>query len=108
MSVLEDREKAEEAKFAHDSELRFRAEARRNKLLGLWAAQLMGIASDEEQLTYAFEVVKADFEKSGDDDVFSKVQSDLHAAGVEIAEEVIRAKMTKFLGVAREQLLSGD
>ena len=102
MTTFDDRENAFEAKFAHDSEMQFRAEARRNKLVGLWAAGLMGKA-DEAATAYAMEVVSADFEEAGDEDVVRKVVADL--AGKASAEEV-RAKMAELLPVAKGQLLS--
>ena len=76
MSSFEDRKRGEEARFTHDSELRFKAEARRNKLLGLWAAEHMGLSEDHAK-EYAAEVVAADFEEAGDEDVFRKVAADL-------------------------------
>lgn len=102
MSQFDDREKAQEAKFAHDAELRFRSEARRNKLLGLWAAELLG---HEDPAAYAREVVDADFEEAGDEDVFRKVHSDLLAKRVDITEQEIREKMTELVSVARDQVL---
>ena len=101
MSGFSDREKSQEAKFAHDSELRFKAEARRNKLLGLWAAQHMGL-SDEHAKQYAAEVVASDFEEAGDEDVFRKIAADLDGKADEAA---IRAKMAELLGLARQQLM---
>jgi hypothetical protein len=102
MTTFDDREHAFEAKFAHDSEMQFRAEARRNKLLGLWAAALMG-KSEDAAAAYAIEVVNADFEEAGDEDVVRKVVADL--AGKASADEV-RAKLTELLPVAKAQLLS--
>jgi hypothetical protein len=102
MTTFDDRENAFEAKFAHDSEMQFRAEARRNKLVGLWAAGLMD-KSDEAAAAYALEVVSADFEEAGDEDVVRKVVADL--AGKASAEEV-RAKMREMLPVAKAQLMS--
>jgi hypothetical protein len=102
MTTFDDRENAFEAKFAHDSEMQFRAEARRNKLLGLWAAGLMGKA-DDTAAAYALEVVSADFEEAGDEDVVRKVVADL--AGKASAEDV-RAKMKELLPVAKAQLMS--
>jgi hypothetical protein len=102
MTTFDDREHAFEAKFAHDSEMKFRAEARRNKLLGLWAAGLMG-KSEDAAAAYAIEVVSADFEEAGDEDVVRKVVADL--AGKASADEV-RAKLTELLPVAKAQLLS--
>ena len=86
MTTFDDRENAFEAKFAHDSEMQFRAEARRNKLVGLWAAGLMG-KTDEAAAAYALEVVSADFEEAGDEDVVRKVVADL--AGKASAEASI-------------------
>ena len=103
MTTFDDRENACEAKFAHDAEMQFRAEARRNKLLGLWAAGLMGKA-DEAAAAYAMEVVNADFEEAGDEDVIRKVMGDLTAGGVSITDEELRTKMVEFLGQAIEQI----
>ena len=102
MTTFDDRENAFEAKFARDSEMQFRAEARRNKLLGLWAAELMG-KSGEAAAAYAIEVVSADFEEAGDEDVVRKVVADL--AGKVSADE-IRAKLKELLPVAKAQLLN--
>ena len=102
MTTFDDRENAFEAKFAHDSDMQFRAEARRNKLLGLWAAGLMGKSGDDAA-EYAIEVVSADFEEAGDEDVVRKVVADL--AGKASAEE-IRAKMAELMPVAKAQLMS--
>lgn len=101
MSTFDDRENAFENKFAHDAQMQFKAEARRNKLLGLWAAELLGKSGDEAE-AYAKEVVKSDFEEAGDDDVLRKVAGDL---GGKASEEDIRAKMTELMGVAKSQLL---
>ncbi len=105
MSGFDDREKGQEAKFAHDSELRFKAEARRNKLLGLWAAGLMKL-SDEAAKSYAAEVVAADFEEAGDEDVFRKIAGDLKAKGAAVGDDVIRSKMAELVGVAQQQVLT--
>lgn len=102
MTTFDDRENAFEAKFAHDSEMQFRAEARRNKLVGLWAAGLMG-KSGEAADAYALEVVSADFEEAGDEDVVRKVVADL--AGKASADDV-RAKLKEMLPVAKAQLLT--
>ncbi|MBS3982044.1 MAG: DUF1476 domain-containing protein [Rhodobacteraceae bacterium] len=102
MTTFDDRENAFEAKFAHDSEMQFRAEARRNKLLGLWAADLMGKPADEAA-AYALEVVSSDFEEAGDEDVVRKVVADL--AGKASSDQV-RAKMRELLPVAKAQLMS--
>jgi hypothetical protein len=103
MSGFEDRQKGQEAKFAFDSEKKFKAEARRNKLLGIWAAELMSLSGDEAK-SYAAEVVAADFEEAGDEDVFRKVSGDLKAKGISIGDDVIRQKMDTLVGVANEQI----
>ncbi|MGI3211343.1 DUF1476 domain-containing protein [Roseovarius tibetensis] len=101
MSTFDDRETAFENKFAHDEEMKFRAEARRNKLLGLWAAELLGKTGDEAD-TYARAVVKADFEEPGHEDVVRKVAGDLG----DIADaDTIRAKMDELLKIAKAQLV---
>jgi hypothetical protein len=102
MTTFDDREKAFEAKYAHDAEMAFKAEARRNKLLGLWAAGLMG-KSEAEAADYAREVVKADFEEAGHEDVVRKVAADL---GDLSDADTIRAKMDELLAVAKAQLMS--
>ena len=102
MTTFDDRENAFEAKFAHDSEMQFRAEARRNKLVGLWAAGLMGKA-DDAAAAYALEVVSADFEEVGDEDVVRKVVADL---GGKASADDVRAKMRELMPVAKAQLLS--
>ncbi|NHB77099.1 DUF1476 domain-containing protein [Rhodobacter calidifons] len=102
MTTFDDRETAFEAKFAHDSEMQFRAEARRNKLLGLWAAGLMGL-SEDEAAAYATSVVEADFEEAGAEDVVRKVVADL--AGKASADEV-RAKLQELLAVAKAQIMN--
>lgn len=101
MSGMSDREKAFENKFAHDQELRFKAEARRNKLLGQWVGGLLGKADVD---AYAKEVIVSDFEEAGDEDVLRKVSADLKAGGVAVTEEEIRAKMRELLSVAAEQI----
>ncbi|MEP3438712.1 MAG: DUF1476 domain-containing protein [Hoeflea sp.] len=103
MSNMNDRENAFENKFAHDAELKFKAEARRNKLLGLWAAELLG-KTGEEADAYAKSVVLADFEEAGDEDVFRKVRGDFDAAGVEQSDHQIRRQMLDLLAVAVEQI----
>ncbi len=101
MTTFDDRENAFENKFAHDSQMQFRAEARRNKLVGLWAADLLGKTGDEAA-AYAMEVVSADFEEAGIEDVVRKVAGDL--AGRASADDV-RAKMAAMLPVAKAQLM---
>jgi len=98
---FKDRETAFENKYAHDSEMQFRAEARRNKLLGLWAAELLGKSGDDAA-EYAKEVVKADFEEPGDEDVYRKVAGDL---GDKAEEATIRAKMAELTVVAKAQVM---
>ena len=101
MTTFDDRESAFENKFAHDAEMAFKADARRNKLLGLWAAELLGLSGDAAQ-DYAKEVVKSDFEEAGHEDVVRKVAGDL---GDKSSPEAIRAKMAELLVVAKGQLL---
>lgn len=103
MSQFEDRQKGQEAKFAFDAEKKFKAEARRNKLLGIWAAELLGLTGDAAN-AYAAEVVAADFQEAGDEDVFRKVSGDLKAKGVSIDDATIRAKMDQLVAVANEQI----
>lgn len=104
MTTFDDREKAFENKYAHDEDMRFKAAARRDKLLGLWAAERMGLAGAEAE-AYAASVVIADLEEAGDDDVFRKVSADLTAKGV--ATDGLRAKMAELLAVAKVQLMGG-
>ena len=103
MSGFDDRRKGQEGKFAHDAELRFKAEARRNKLLGLWAAEHMGF-SEEHAKEYAAEVVASDFEEAGDEDVFRKIQGDLKAKGASVSDDMIRKKMVELVQTARDQV----
>ncbi len=105
MSGFDDRKKGQEAKFAHDAELRFKAEARRNKLLGLWAAEQMGL-SEEHAKEYAAEVVASDFAEAGEEDVFKKVAEDIKAKGAPVSDEMIRKKMAELVSTAREQVLT--
>jgi hypothetical protein len=102
MTTFNDREKGFENKFAHDAEMQFRAVARRNRLLGLWAAALLGKSGSDAD-DYAREVVKADFVEAGDGDVIRKVAGDL---GERADEATIRAKLVEFLAVAKNQLMS--
>lgn len=104
MTTFDDRKDAFEKKFAHDADLKFKAESRRNRLLGLWAAEKLGKTGDEAT-AYAKEVVAADFEEAGDADVVRKVAKDL--AGLGVTDQVIREKMLELLGVAVEQIKSG-
>lgn len=103
MSSFDDREKGFERKFVHDSELEFKAMARRNKLLGLWAAEKMGLSGADAD-AYAKEVVKSDFQEAGDHDVFRKVKADLDAKDAGQSEHQIRREMEDLLTKAREQV----
>ncbi|MEK7264603.1 MAG: DUF1476 domain-containing protein [Pseudomonadota bacterium] len=103
MTSFDERKDSFEKKFAHDEALRFKAEARRNKLLGQWAAGLMGLKGDEAE-AYAKSVVKADFEEAGDDDVFRKVQKDLAEAGAGQSDHQIRRHMDEFMAEAIKQI----
>lgn len=103
MAGFDDRERAHEAKFAHDQELKFKAEARRNKLLGLWAAEKLGKTGTDAE-AYAREVIAADFEESGDEDVFRKVKADFDAGSVDVSEADIREKMLELLALAGDQV----
>ena len=104
MTTFDDRERAEEAKFARDEEMHFRIHARRNRLLGAWAAERMGLSAVEGE-AYAREVVQADFEEAGDEDVVRKLLGDLTAAGVEIEETEIRIALDDKLVEARRALM---
>jgi hypothetical protein len=102
MTTFDDREKAFEDKYKHDEELRFRVEIRRNKLLGLWAAELLGRTDPE---AYAKEVISADFEEPGDADLVRKILDDLQDAGVEMSEHRLRNKMEECLTQAKDQVM---
>ena len=102
MTTFDDRENAFESKFAHDADMQFKAEARRNKLLGLWAAELMG-KSEDDAAEYAKEVIRADFEEAGDEDVYRKLSGDL---GDKANEATIRAKMSELMATAKSQMMS--
>jgi hypothetical protein len=105
LSGFDKRERAEEGKFALDQELRFKANARRNKLLGLWAAEQLG-KTGEAASAYATEVVKSDFEAPGDDDVFRKVRGDFDKAGVKLTDHQIQRQMTELMETAVAQVKS--
>jgi hypothetical protein len=105
MTNLNEREKAFEAKYQHDQELAFKVHVRRNKLLGLWAAEQMGMAKDAAA-AYAKTVVEADFQRPGDSDVVERVQKDLTARGIDTSEHRIRKEMERLLGVAKSQIMS--
>ena len=104
MTQFDDRERAFEAKFARDEEMQFRIIARRNRLLGEWAARLMGL-SDVESESYAKDVVRADFEEAGDEDVIRKVLGDLTSAGVETSDTEIREALEHKSVDARRQIM---
>ena len=103
MSTFDDRERAFETKFAHDMEMQFKAVARRNKLLGLWAAGLLGKTGQAAE-DYAMEVIRADFEEAGHEDVFRKVAADLAGRA---DEATIRAQMAALLAQAKASLAQG-
>ena len=103
MSTFDKREQGFENKFAHDEELRFKANARRNKLLGLWAAGLLGYEGEKAE-EYAKEVVRADFEEPGEEDVFRKLREDFDANNVEQSDHQIRRNMEELMATAIEQL----
>jgi hypothetical protein len=100
-----EREKSAEAKYAHDEETRFRVMARRNKLLGQWAAGEMGLSGTAME-AYAKEVIRADFEEAGDDDVLRKIARDFAAKSVRHESPAIRAKMDELLAIAGEQVMA--
>ena len=104
MTTFDEREKGFEALYKHDQELQFKVSARRNKLLGLWAAELIGLSGDDAA-AYAREVIESDFEEPGDDDVLRKVHSDLEARGVDKTEHQVRAEMDKLMATARNQIM---
>jgi hypothetical protein len=106
MTTFDKREEGFEKKFAHDEELRFKAEVRRNKLLGLWAAEKLGL-SGEAANDYAKTVVAADFEEAGDGDVVRKVMGDLARQGIAITEQELRMKMDELMAQAIAQVKAG-
>lgn len=101
MTTFDDRERSYETKFAHDAELRFKAEARRNRLLGEWAAELLGKSGDAAR-SYAMTVVTSDFEEPGDDDVYRKLAGDLEGKA---DERAIRTKMAELMIEAKKQVI---
>lgn len=102
MTTFDDRTRAFESKFAHDADMQFRAEARCNKLVGLWAAELLGLTG-EEAAAYALTVVSADFEEPGNEDVVRKIAADL---GDKVSKDAIREKLAAMLPVAKAQLMA--
>jgi len=105
MTDFKDRERGEEAKFAHDQEMQFRISARRNRLLGEWAAGLMKLSAEEAD-AYAKSVVQADFEEAGDEDVIRKLLGDLTSAGIETSDAEVRAALEAKQVEARRSLMS--
>jgi hypothetical protein len=105
MTTFEEREKGFEAKYQHDQELRFRIQNRRNKLLGLWAAEMMGMKADQAA-AYARKVVDADFAEPGDQDVHDKVYEDLHKSGVDLSDHRLRKKMVELIAEAERQIMA--
>ena len=101
MSVFDDRKNASETKYVMDAAKEFKAEARRNKILGQWAADLMG-KDEAETKAYILQVIAADMEEAGDDDVFRKLRADLDASRVEITDQGLRAKMAEAMEEARD------
>lgn len=104
MTTFDNREKAFENKFAHDADLQFKITARRNKLVGQWAAEKMGL-TPEETTSYATSVVQADFEEAGDEDVVRKLIGDLTSAGVDVDDAMIRAALEEKMVEARRQFI---
>ena len=104
MTTFDKREKGFEEKYKLDQELQFKIEVRRGKLLGLWVAELLGKTGEEAE-AYAREVVAADFEEPGDDDVVRKVLADFEEAGTDLSEHRLRKKMEELLEVAKEQVM---
>ena len=106
MSTFDKREEGFEKKFALDADQKFKAEARRNRLLGTWIAEKLGITGDAAT-SYAKEVVAADFEEAGDSDVIRKVMGDIKAKGVALTEQELRAKMDELMATAVAQVKAG-
>ncbi|MAZ02144.1 MAG: hypothetical protein CMN56_03310 [Sneathiella sp.] len=107
MAGFDDRKKGQEGKFAHDQEMEFKVMVRRNKLLGLWVAELLGKTGADAE-AYAKEVIISDMEEKGDEDVFRKVRGDLDAANVEMSDHRVRRQMEELLASAREQIAAGN
>jgi hypothetical protein len=106
MSGFDKREEGFERKFAHDEEVRFKARARRNKLLGLWAAQKLGLTGDAAE-AYAKEIVIVDFEEPGDDDMFARIRKDFDAKAVDQSDHQIRRTMEELMAKAVEDVKAG-
>jgi hypothetical protein len=107
MATFDKRKDGFESKFARDEELKFKATARRNKLLGLWAAEKLG-KGDEDAQTYAREVIRSDMQEAGDEDVFRKIRADFDAAGVQQSDHQIRRTMEELMGEAVAQIEAGN
>ena len=105
MTTFDKREKVFEDKYRHDQELQFKVEVRRNKLLGLWVAELLGLSGADAE-AYAKEVVKADFEEPGDADLIRKIQGDAAPKNIDLSEHRIRKKMDEMTAVAKEQIMT--
>ncbi len=105
MTTFDKREKVFEDKYKHDQDLQFRVEVRRNKLLGLWVAELLGLEGADAE-AYAKEVVKADFEEPGDADLIRKIQGDAVPKNLDLSEHRIRKKMDEMTVIAKEQIMT--
>ena len=105
MTTFNEREKAFEDKYKHDQELQFKVEVRRNKLLGLWVAEMLGLSGADAE-AYAKEVVSADFEEPGDADLIRKIQADAQPKSLDLSEHRLRKKMDELVAVAKEQIMS--
>jgi hypothetical protein len=105
MTTFPDREKTEEAKFRHDQEVGFKIRNRRNKLFGLWLAQEHLGLKDDEAAAYAKDVVMADFDLPGDDDIFTKVKADLQRAGKSLSDHALKKHLSEMEAIAREQVM---
>lgn len=104
MTTFDDRKKGFEAKFQHDQEMLFKVTNRRNRLLGLWAAELLGKVGPDAD-AYARDVIAADFERPGHEDVVEKVMADFKTAAVDISDHRLRRKMDELLVVAHDQIM---
>ena len=105
MTTFNNREKAFEDKYKHDQDLQFKVEVRRNKLLGLWVAEMLGLSGADAE-SYAKEVVSADFEEPGDADVVRKILGDVAPKNLDLSEHRLRKKMDELVAVAKEQIMS--
>lgn len=105
MTTFDEREKAFEQKYKHDQDMLFRIQNRRNKLLGIWAAELMGLTGAEAE-SYVKDVIMSDMEKPGDEDVHDKVYADLHAKNIDLSDHRLRKRMDELLQDAHDQVVS--